>query len=333
MFFLTITATMIFTTAASQAVLCVTFRKGSLWLLLLCLLSAVSVLAAFFLYFMKQDRILADAEAKIRGFLDGNTEERIANDKEGELYRLFCSVNNLSAVLSAKAAKENNEKVFLKNMISDISHQLKTPLAALVIYNGILEEAEEIEQVREFVRLSARELDRIETLVQNLLKITKLDAGAMVLHKSEESISEIIKDIQLHFDYRARTEGKSVFLAGEDQVTFFCDRDWMTEAVENLVKNALDHTKEGDYVSIEWSRFNSLLQIKVKDNGCGIHPEDLPHIFKRFYRSRFSRDSQGLGLGLSLTKAIVEAHGGTIEVESKTGAGATFTMNFLIPSK
>ena len=101
----------------------------------------------------------------------------------------------MSAVLTSKAAKENREKIFLKNTISDISHQLKTPLAALNIYNGILEGAEDMEQVREFTSLSVKELDRIDTLVQNLLKITRLDAGTMVFHKEEENVSEIIKDI------------------------------------------------------------------------------------------------------------------------------------------
>ena len=86
-------------------------------------------------------------------------------------------------------------------------------------------------------------------------------------------------------------------------------------------------------MAITWSRSRTLLTIEVKDNGSGIHPEDIHHIFKRFYRSRFSKDSQGIGLGLSLTKAIVEAHDGTIEVDSKIGVGTTFIMNFLIPSK
>ena len=331
--FMAIVGIMAFLTVISQVTIFITFSKLSLMLLLFCILATVGVLFVVYCYFKKQDKILADAESKIEAFLSGDIDARIANDEEGELYRLFWSINNMSAVLTSKAAKESHEKIFLKNMISDISHQLKTPLAALNIYNGILEEAEDMEQVREFTSLSVKELDRIDTLVQNLLKITRLDAGTMVFHKEEENISEIIKDIELHFAYRAETEGKSISVSGSDHVTFFCDRDWMIEAIENLVKNSLDHTEEGDTVSIEWSRFNTLLKIEVKDNGCGIHPEDIHHIFKRFYRSRFSKDSQGIGLGLSLTKSIVEAHGGTIEVDSKIGVGTTFIMNFLFPSK
>jgi signal transduction histidine kinase len=113
----------------------------------------------------------------------------------------------------------------------------------------------------------------------------------------------------------------------------FCDRNWIIEAISNLVKNALDHTQKGNLINIEWRAFASIVQITVKDNGSGIHPEDLHHIFKRFYRSRFSKDKQGIGLGLSLTKAIVEAHNGTIEVDSILGIGTTFTINFLIPTK
>ena len=333
MLFMAIVVIMAFLTVISQVTIFFIFRKLSLLLFLFCILATVGVLLAVYCYFKKQDKILEDAESKIEAFLAGDIDARIANDEEGELYRLFWSINNMSAVLTSKAAKENREKIFLKNTISDISHQLKTPLAALNIYNGILEGAEDMEQVREFTSLSVKELDRIDTLVQNLLKITRLDAGTMVFHKEEENVSEIIKDIELHFAYRAETEGKSISVSGSDHVTFFCDRDWMTEALENLVKNALDHTGEGDSVSIEWSRFNTLLKIEVKDNGCGIHPEDIHHIFKRFYRSRFSKDSQGLGLGLSLTKAIVEAHGGTIEVDSQIDVGTMFIMNFLIPTK
>ena len=107
----------------------------------------------------------------------------------------------------------------------------------------------------------------------------------------------------------------------------------MVEAISNLVKNAFDHTKSGDTIRIAWRAFASVVQITVSDTGSGIHPEDLLHIFKRFYRSRFSKDSQGIGLGLPLAKAIVEKHNGMIEVDSTLGMGTTFTVNFLNPTK
>lgn len=218
--------------------------------------------------------------------------------------------------------------------ISDISHQLKTPIAALNIYNGIIQgEAKELPNIQEFSRLSEQELDRIETLVQNLLKITKLDAGTIILEKSLENVSELAENVKQHFLFRAEQEGKTICLSGSKAITFSCDRNWILEAIGNLVKNALDHTEKGGLLCIKWQTFASVVQITVEDNGSGIYPEDLYHIFKRFYRSRFSKDTQGIGLGLPLTKAIVEAHNGTIEVDSTLGQGTTFTMNFLIPTK
>lgn len=101
----------------------------------------------------------------------------------------------------------------------------------------------------------------------------------------------------------------------------------------NLVKNALDHTENGDTIQVEWAQSARMVRIVVKDTGSGIHPEDLHHIFKRFYRSRYSKDTQGIGLGLPLVKSVVEAHGGTVEVDSRMGEGTTFTMNFIIPTK
>ena len=108
-----------------------------------------------------------------------------------------------------------------------------------------------------------------------------------------------------------------------------CDRNWLMEAMINIVKNALDHTGKGDFVRIEWTQSGSALRIAVKDNGSGIHPEDLYYIFKRFYRSRYSKDTQGIGLGLPLAKSIIEAHGGTISVDSELDVGTAFYISFL----
>ena len=317
-----------------QGFLWLRYQQFSLFLLLVSVLAGTSILAVCCSYFRKQNQIMEQAVSQINAYLDGNRNARIECDYEGELYRLFHSVNSLAAVLNAHADNELREKEFLKNTISDISHQLKTPLAALNIYNGLLQDEDiEVSSVKEFAGLSEQELDRIETLVQSLLKITRLDAGAIVLEKNAENVADMMRDIELHFAYRARQEKKEIILSGSDHLSLFCDRDWLNEAIDNIVKNAFDHTESGATIRVAWKELPSGVQIVITDNGCGIHPEDIHHIFKRFYRSRFSKDKQGIGLGLSLAKAIVEAHNGTIEVDSELGIGTTFTMNFLIPTK
>ena len=245
-------------------------------------------------------------------------------------------MNTLAAILNAKAENEGQANASLKNTISDISHQLKTPLAALNIYNGIIQAEAEmgaLAEIQEFSALSEQELDRIETLVQNLLNIAKFDAGTIAIEKKMENLSEMMADVKKRFLFRAGQEGKEIVLAGSDSLSFLCDRNWMVEALGNLVKNALDHTDSGDFVRIAWGQSASVVQITVQDNGSGICPEDLHHIFKRFYRSRYSKDTQGVGLGLPLAKSVVEAHNGTIEVDSWLGKGTMFALHFLIPTK
>ncbi len=309
--------------------------ENAAWcIMVFCVIMELLILAAMYLYFRDQSQTIEHAIAQIKAYISGNYKARISCDCEGELYRLFHEINSLASILNAHAENEKRAKGFLKDTISDISHQLKTPLAALNVYNGIMqEEAEDAPAVREFADLSEKELDRIDTLVQSLLKITKLDAGTMVLEKTEEKVSEMMRQLEGHFAYQARQEGKLLSFLGSDKVTLLCDGAWLEEAVGNILKNAFDHTGKGDAIRITWQKYASLVQIVVSDSGSGIHPEDLPHIFKRFYRSRFSKDTQGIGLGLSLAKAIVEAHNGTIEVDSVLGRGTTFTINFLIPTK
>ncbi|MCM1048443.1 MAG: HAMP domain-containing histidine kinase [Clostridiales bacterium] len=306
-------------------------RNAAVYTIICFLLMSAAIMALLFKYFSKQHKIMENAILQIREYISGNKDITIECNDEGELYRLFHEVNSLVAILNAHAENEKNAKRFLRNTISDISHQLKTPLAALNIYNGLIQdEANEPDTIQEFSKLSEQELDRIEGLVQNLLKITKLDSGTIVLEKSLENVSEIMESVKKHFLFRAKQEGKEICLLGSNETTLLCDRNWIIEAISNLVKNALDHTQEGGCIRMEWREFASIVQITIKDNGSGIYPEDLHHIFKRFYRSRHSKDAQGIGLGLPLSKAIVEAHSGTIEADSTLGNGASFTMNFLI---
>ena len=321
-------------TILSQVILWQFHGNCPLALFMLSLFMGCGILLLSFCYFHKQHKIMETAVAEIEDYLTGDTDARIECDEEGELYRLFHSVNTLVSVLNAHTENEFRTKEFLKDTISDISHQLKTPLAALNIYNGILQsETENLPDLKEFTILSEQELDRIEALVQNLLKITRLDAGTIIIEKNFENVSDMMHDIEQHFAYRAKQEQKELILSGDDDIMLFCDREWMIEAVSNLVKNAFDHTDAGKHICIEWKQMSDMLQIVVEDNGCGIHSEDVYHIFKRFYRSRFSKDTQGIGLGLPLAKTIVELHGGNIKVDSVLGKGSAFIINILETTK
>lgn len=313
-----------------QLITRLSYETWNLSLLILSLLAALCILGACFLYFRKQNRIMEEAICQINLYLSGNTDIRIDCDKEGSLYKLFHAVNTLATALNAHVVKEQKVKEFLKGTISDISHQLKTPLAALTIYNGLSQdETEDIAAMQEFAAKSEKEIERIEMLVQNLLKITKLDAGSIIIKKAPENISDMINGIYQHFEYRAGKEKKIITLSGPDDTLLYCDRDWITEAISNIVKNALDHTDTGSQIIIEWKMFPAVTRITIKDNGSGIHPEDIHHVFKRFYRSRFSKDTQGIGLGLPLAKAIVEAHDGNITVDSTLRKGSIFVLSFL----
>ena len=173
----------------------------------------------------------------------------------------------------------------------------------------------------------------MESLIQNLLKITRLDAGAITLKPALRPIQAMMDELSRSFETRARLEQKALSFSGSPSARLFYDPDWLTEAVSNLIKNALDHTSAGGWVSVSWDESAAVTRITVKDNGSGVHPEDIHHIFKRFYRSRFSKDTQGAGLGLPLALAITEAHKGTLSVESSPGQGALFTMTFLKMTK
>lgn len=320
-------------TAVSVALMNLAIQNTALYVFLCSFGMALAILVFCYGYFKEQDMVIENAVAQITDYIAGDQNARIQCDDEGELYRLFHEVNSMASISNAHTENELRAKEFLKNTIADISHQLKTPLAALNIYNGILQgEAENSPTIREFTDLSEQELERIETLVQNLLKIAKLDAGTIVIEKTEENVSEMMGSIERHFTVRAAQEEKKMIFSGDEDISLLCDRNWLMEAISNIVKNALDHTQKGNEIRIEWKRFPTIAQIIIKDNGSGIHPEDLHHVFKRFYRSRFSKDTQGIGLGLPLAKAIIEAHSGTIEVDSELGIGTTFTINFLIPT-
>lgn len=185
-----------------------------------------------------------------------------------------------------------------------------------------------METVIAFAGKSGLAIERMEGLIRNLLKLTRLDAGNVVFHKEYCKVSELVRRAAEELTDRAGAEKKQLILSEEEKTEVFCDTEWSREALSNLIKNALDHTDEGGRITVTWEQTPFAARIMVTDTGDGVAEEDIHHIFKRFYRSINSRDKQGTGLGLSLVKAILDGQGGTVSVQSEGGLGATFILSF-----
>ena len=299
----------------------------SVFLLLVFLFGAIYL--SLFLYLRRQHKAFSNAENTIRQFLDGNTTSRIECSQAGDWYSLFHAINEMATILSAHAENQRQTKEFLQDIISDVSHQIKTPLSALKMYHEIIEgHKDDAATVSSFTEKSQREIKRMEDVIYTLLKLARLDAGIIQMEKTPENLSVLMQDVLERFETWAEREHKTITLSGKEDVVLSCDALWVSEAIGNIVKNALEHTENGGHIGVKWSQSPLMTQIEISDDGKGIHPEDLYNIFKRFYRSRFSSDVHGIGLGLPLAKSIVEAHGGTISVTSSLSAGTTFTLNF-----
>lgn len=299
-----------------------TLPVGALLSILLC--------GGTFIFLWKREQLYLQAARVISHFTEGDFSLHMPQMNEGTIYRLLASVDQLAAILQSKNEDGQKAKVFLKNTISDISHQLKTPLAALTMYHEIISgEPDNIETVTVYSEKTGLALKRMEQLIQAMLKITRLDAGSIVFEKESCRISELIHQAISELTTRAVGEGKEITIDGSPEETIICDKQWTREAVGNIVKNALDHMDLGGKINISWNRTPAMIRVIISDNGSGIAPEDLHHIFKRFYRSKKSLDTQGVGLGLSLAKAIVEGQGGIISVQSTLHEGTVFTLSFL----
>jgi signal transduction histidine kinase len=248
----------------------------------------------------------------------------------GNLYVLFNEIEKLTDSLKEKSEKEYNAKEFIKMSVSDISHQIKTPLAAIKMYNEIiLEEPKNHDLIMDFSVNISKSICRIEELIKTLLKLSRIDSESITFKKDKYSISDLIEKSIQELSVRAINEGKKIEVIGSKKDEIFCDFNWTVEAIENIIKNALDNTREGCFVRIMWEKFDTIFSITIEDNGKGIDEKDIHHIFKRFYRSEDSGNLQGVGLGLSLTKSIVEKQGGTVSVKSEKGIGTQFSLVFL----
>lgn len=307
------------------------FQQSALCMALCAVLFLLFVLAiGMFVFFWKRKRLYQQADKVLTNYINGDYSCHLPQNYEGGIFQIFSSVEQLATMLQSKNETEHTAKEFLKDTISDISHQLKTPLAAMTMYQEIIaDEPENAETVKQFAAKMGTSLKRMEQLILSMLKITRLDTGNIVFEKNKCRMSELISHSINELTTRAKNESKQIQIDGDGEQQLICDVEWTGEAIGNIVKNALDHTQAGGIVRITWDRTPAMFRIFISDNGTGIAPEDIHHIFKRFYRSKNSLDIQGIGLGLPLANSIIKGQGGVISVQSEIGNGTTFTLSFL----
>ena len=274
--------------------------------------------------YMKIDRFNDD----IVKIMEGAISTRLNDGEEGSLSKLAASINVMTSSLHSHIEKEKQDRIFLKDTLTNISHQLKTPLSALFMYTEIMkEEHVENKVIESFLDKSQRELERMRMLTASLLKLARLDAGFIELDRKRYILNDIIRQAVESFETQAANEDKTLLFADGNEVWYNCDREWMLEVLSNLIKNAMEHTGKAGSITVSLEETPLIVRMSVSDNGEGIHQDDINHIFKSFYRSKFSKNRQGTGIGLTLAKLIVEMHDGFISVDSMPGNGTIFVIN------
>lgn len=250
---------------------------------------------------------------------------------EGELGELYTNLYKLVGALRESKHKEQAEKLFLRDMMSDISHQLKTPLASLTVFIDLLydDRVEESEKRKEILTESKNQITRMEWMVLSILKLARIEAGAIQFESVRHNLRELLYQAVEGVAYLTKERKQRIAVNCADDVYLVCDGEWLVEAVINLLKNASDYSPEKADIEIEAERTAMYTRIYVRDNGTGIPEQDLPNIFKRFYRVNKEVNPNSVGIGLSLTKSIVEGMGGNIVVRSRLGEYTHFIITFV----
>ncbi len=269
---------------------------------------------------------LAQTSAKMEA---GDLSVRADIKSRGEIGDLAQQFNQMAERLETSFQHLADERDSLRRFITDASHELRTPITALKNFNSLLVESagDDPKTRAEFLDESRVQIDRLAWITSNLLDLTRLDAGLLALDYSECDLREVVESVAGSFTPLTAEKGLRLsIVTPENPCIFSCDRSRMEMAVSNLVDNALKFTREGGEIEIGVEMRDGTL-IWVRDTGVGIPPEDLPHIFERFFRGK-SQASNGSGLGLAIVKSIVEAHGGQVTAESKVGEGTTIQLSW-----
>ncbi|WP_244835109.1 HAMP domain-containing sensor histidine kinase [Clostridium sp. BJN0001] len=249
---------------------------------------------------------------------------------EGDISFLLSSVNLVADRVNNSISSLKNEKINLKDFLADISHQLKTPLSALIMFIDILRNNKNIEEEdrKKFLSECDEQLNRMQWLIMNLLKVGRLEANAIQFNIEKEQLKETIDISVAALKNMADSKNIKIDVKCDENCLLYHDKGWLAEAISNLIKNAIEHTKEGGKVEIIVSKGPIFVKIFIKDNGKGMSIDTQKNIFKRFYKGEDSTNPTSIGIGLSLSKSIIEKLNGRISVRSEIGKGTTFIIIF-----
>ena len=257
---------------------------------------------------------------------DRDTFPDLGLEAEGRMLILRSEIYKLASTLQEQYASEVKKNTYMADMLSNISHQIKTPLTAINLMTDALKNGnlDEVQRRRCIANITAQ-TDHITWLVRSLLTLAEIDAGVLVLKKESVPVKDMIGDIVSAIAVEADIKDVAIEVNVPAENVISCDRRWMSEAFSNIIKNSLQHTEAGGTIKISSEETNLSVNIRIEDNGCGISKKDLPNIFERFYHGEKS-DPNSNGIGLSLAKQIINSQNGTISCESEEGRGTIFEI-------
>jgi len=262
----------------------------------------------------------------------GDLQTRVPVQGRDEVSALAVTFNQMAEQLQAADRKQRELEGLRRDLIAWVSHDLQTPLTSMraileALSDGIVDDPE---TVKRYLNTAQRDVRSLSALIDDLFQMAQLDAGGFPLHRAPGSLNDLVSDTLESFTELAKQQGNTIEGQVESDVDpIFMDTQAIGRVLNNLISNALRHTPPEGRVSVWVRRTGPGVEVTVSDTGEGIHTEDIPHIFERFYRSEKSRNREtgGAGLGLAIARGIVRAHGGDLRVESEVGKGTQFTFH------
>lgn len=294
---------------------------------LTCITSAL-LITCFLVFTRWRYKEIENLSSYLRQISNGNYTLDVRDNQEGELSILKNDIYKVTLMLSEHSVLLQHDKVQLTNAISDISHQLKTPLTSMTVMADLLSEPELPPEKRtEFTRNIRIQLERIGWLVSSLLKFSKIDAGTVQFKNNPISVRTLfqksLEPVLIPMDIKEQT----ISIKGDDAVSFHGDLNWTSEAVINILKNCVEYTPEGGEISISFAENALYTEVIIADNGKGIPKEELPYVFQRFYKGK-NASEDSIGIGLALSHSIITNQNGDINIKSEKGMGTEFHIKF-----